>query len=84
VERHSARSRNSGVGWCSSSADEIGGRYYEDYHMGSIVPHEVPISALTEGVRGYALEAKMPTRSDPCNVLPLFLAGRLSGKSADF
>jgi NAD(P)-dependent dehydrogenase (short-subunit alcohol dehydrogenase family) len=38
--------------------DEIGGRYCEDRHVGSIVPDEVPISAVSEGVRGYAVDAK--------------------------
>jgi NAD(P)-dependent dehydrogenase (short-subunit alcohol dehydrogenase family) len=39
-------------------ADEIGGRYCEDCHVSSIVPDEVPISAVTQGVRGYALDAR--------------------------
>jgi NAD(P)-dependent dehydrogenase (short-subunit alcohol dehydrogenase family) len=39
-------------------ADEIGGKYCEDCHVGSIVPDDVPISAVTEGVRGYAVDAK--------------------------
>jgi NAD(P)-dependent dehydrogenase (short-subunit alcohol dehydrogenase family) len=39
-------------------ADEIGGRYCEDCHVGSIVPDEVPVSAMSEGVRGYAVDAK--------------------------
>jgi NAD(P)-dependent dehydrogenase (short-subunit alcohol dehydrogenase family) len=39
-------------------ADEIGGRYCEDCHVGSIVPDEVPINAVSEGVRGYAVNAK--------------------------
>ena len=38
--------------------NEIGGRYCEDCHVGSIVPDEVPISAVSEGVRGYAVDAK--------------------------
>jgi NAD(P)-dependent dehydrogenase (short-subunit alcohol dehydrogenase family) len=38
-------------------ADEIGGRYCEDCHVGSIVPAEVPANAVTEGVRGYAVDA---------------------------
>ena len=37
-------------------ADEIGGRYCEDCHVGSIVPEELPASAVTEGVRGYAVD----------------------------
>jgi NAD(P)-dependent dehydrogenase (short-subunit alcohol dehydrogenase family) len=36
-------------------ADEIGGRYCEDCHVGSIVPDEVPVS---EGVRRYAVDAQ--------------------------
>jgi hypothetical protein len=39
-------------------ADEIGGRYCEDCHVGMIVPDDVPVSAMTEGVRGYAVDAK--------------------------
>jgi NAD(P)-dependent dehydrogenase (short-subunit alcohol dehydrogenase family) len=39
-------------------ADEIGGSYCEDCHVGSIVPDEAPISAVSEGVRGYAADAK--------------------------
>ncbi|MGA7291550.1 MAG: SDR family NAD(P)-dependent oxidoreductase [Terriglobales bacterium] len=39
-------------------ADEIGGRYCENCHVGRIVPDEVTISAISEGVRGYALDAK--------------------------
>jgi NAD(P)-dependent dehydrogenase (short-subunit alcohol dehydrogenase family) len=38
-------------------ADEIGGRYCEDCHVGSIVSDEVAISAVTEGVRGYAVDS---------------------------
>jgi len=39
-------------------ADEIGGRYCEDCHVGSIVPDEVPANALSQGVRGYAVDRK--------------------------
>jgi NAD(P)-dependent dehydrogenase (short-subunit alcohol dehydrogenase family) len=39
-------------------ADEIGGRYCEDCHVASIVPKEVPVSAMTDGVREYALNLK--------------------------
>jgi NAD(P)-dependent dehydrogenase (short-subunit alcohol dehydrogenase family) len=38
-----------------ASADEIGGRYCENCHVGHIVPDHVTISAISEGVRGYAL-----------------------------
>ena len=37
-------------------ADEIGGRYCENCHVGHIVPDHVTISAISEGVRGYALD----------------------------
>jgi NAD(P)-dependent dehydrogenase (short-subunit alcohol dehydrogenase family) len=37
-------------------ADEIGGRYCENCHVGKVVPDDVPISAISEGVRGYALD----------------------------
>jgi NAD(P)-dependent dehydrogenase (short-subunit alcohol dehydrogenase family) len=37
--------------------DEIGGRYCENCHVGQIVPDHVTISAISEGVRGYALDA---------------------------
>jgi NAD(P)-dependent dehydrogenase (short-subunit alcohol dehydrogenase family) len=41
-----------------AARDEIGGRYCEDCHVASIVPKDVPVSAMTEGVREYALDAK--------------------------
>ncbi len=37
-------------------ADEIGGRYCENCHVGKIVPESATISAISEGVRGYALD----------------------------
>lgn len=40
-----------------ASADEIGGRYCENCHVGHIVPDDVTISGMSEGVRGYALDA---------------------------
>ena len=39
-------------------ADEIGGRYCENCHVGQIVPDHVTITAISEGVRGYALDAE--------------------------
>jgi NAD(P)-dependent dehydrogenase (short-subunit alcohol dehydrogenase family) len=39
-------------------AAEIGGRYCENCHVGHIVPDDVVISAISEGVRGYALDSK--------------------------
>ena len=38
-------------------ADEIGSRYCENCHVGQIVPDHVTITAISEGVRGYALDA---------------------------
>ncbi len=40
-----------------ASTDEIGGRYCENCHAGNIVPDNVPISPISEGVRAYALDA---------------------------
>jgi NAD(P)-dependent dehydrogenase (short-subunit alcohol dehydrogenase family) len=37
-------------------ADEIGGRYCENCHVGRIVPDDLTINPLSEGVRGYALD----------------------------
>ena len=39
-----------------ASAHEIGGHYCENCHVGKIVPDDVPITAVSEGVRGYALD----------------------------
>jgi NAD(P)-dependent dehydrogenase (short-subunit alcohol dehydrogenase family) len=41
-----------------ASADEIGGCYCENCHVGKIVPDDTTINAASEGVRGYALDAK--------------------------
>jgi NAD(P)-dependent dehydrogenase (short-subunit alcohol dehydrogenase family) len=40
-------------------ADEIGGKYCENCHVGHIVADDVTISAISEGVRGYALDPKL-------------------------
>jgi NAD(P)-dependent dehydrogenase (short-subunit alcohol dehydrogenase family) len=37
-------------------ASEIGGRYCENCHVGHIVPDDAPITAVSEGVRSYALD----------------------------
>jgi NAD(P)-dependent dehydrogenase (short-subunit alcohol dehydrogenase family) len=37
-------------------ADEIGGRYCENCHVGRIVGDDVTITPISEGVRGYALD----------------------------
>jgi NAD(P)-dependent dehydrogenase (short-subunit alcohol dehydrogenase family) len=39
-------------------ADEVGGHYCENCHVGKIVPDDVPITPVSEGVRGYALDPK--------------------------
>jgi len=39
-------------------AEEIGGRYCENCHVGKVVPEDVTISAISEGVRAYALDPK--------------------------
>jgi NAD(P)-dependent dehydrogenase (short-subunit alcohol dehydrogenase family) len=39
-----------------ASADEIGGQYCENCHVGYVVPDDLTISAISEGVRGYALD----------------------------
>jgi NAD(P)-dependent dehydrogenase (short-subunit alcohol dehydrogenase family) len=41
-----------------ATADEVGGRYCENCHVGKIVADDVVISPISEGVRGYALDAK--------------------------
>jgi NAD(P)-dependent dehydrogenase (short-subunit alcohol dehydrogenase family) len=38
--------------------DEIGGQYCANCHVGRIVPDDATISAISEGVRGYALDPK--------------------------
>jgi NAD(P)-dependent dehydrogenase (short-subunit alcohol dehydrogenase family) len=42
-------------------ADEIGGRYCENCHVSHIVPDDVPITPVSEGVRGYALDPSTAT-----------------------
>jgi len=41
-----------------ADADEIGGKYCENCHVGNIVPDDVTINAMSEGVRAYALDPK--------------------------
>jgi NAD(P)-dependent dehydrogenase (short-subunit alcohol dehydrogenase family) len=38
------------------AADEIGGQYCENSHVGEIVSDDTPISPISEGVRAYALD----------------------------
>jgi NAD(P)-dependent dehydrogenase (short-subunit alcohol dehydrogenase family) len=40
-----------------ASADEVGGKYCENCHVGRIVADDVVISAISEGVRGFALDS---------------------------
>jgi hypothetical protein len=37
-------------------ADEVGGQYCENCHIGKIVPDDVTITVVSEGVRSYALD----------------------------
>ena len=37
-------------------SEEVGGRYCENCHVGHVVPDSATISAISEGVRGYALD----------------------------
>ena len=39
-----------------AQADEIGGRYCENCHVGEVVSDDATISPISEGVRGYALD----------------------------
>jgi NAD(P)-dependent dehydrogenase (short-subunit alcohol dehydrogenase family) len=39
-------------------ADEVGGQYCENCHVGHVVADDVIISAISEGVRGYALDSR--------------------------
>jgi NAD(P)-dependent dehydrogenase (short-subunit alcohol dehydrogenase family) len=39
-----------------AGAGEIGGKYCENCHVGELVPDSAEISAVSEGVRGYALD----------------------------
>jgi NAD(P)-dependent dehydrogenase (short-subunit alcohol dehydrogenase family) len=41
-----------------ASTEEIGGQYCENCHVGKIVPDDIPITVISEGVRAYALDAK--------------------------
>ncbi|HWA95827.1 MAG TPA: SDR family NAD(P)-dependent oxidoreductase [Terracidiphilus sp.] len=41
-----------------ANAEEIGGKYCENCHVGPLVGDDVTITAVSEGVRGYALDPK--------------------------
>ena len=53
-----ARRGNFSMGRGGCLADEVGGQYCENCHIGKIVPDDVTITAVSEGVRSYALEPK--------------------------
>jgi len=38
------------------SADEVGGKYCEDCHVAELIPADSQVSAISVGVRGYALD----------------------------
>lgn len=40
----------------AADADAVGGHYCENCHVGKVVPDDAVISAISEGVRGYALD----------------------------
>jgi NAD(P)-dependent dehydrogenase (short-subunit alcohol dehydrogenase family) len=39
-----------------AAANEVGGRYCENCHVAKVVADDVPITPISEGVRGYALD----------------------------
>jgi NAD(P)-dependent dehydrogenase (short-subunit alcohol dehydrogenase family) len=39
-----------------ASADEVGGHYCENCHVGKVVPDDAVITAVSEGVRAYAVD----------------------------
>jgi len=41
-----------------AEADEVGGQYCENCHVGHVVPADTPITVVSEGVRAYALDPK--------------------------
>jgi NAD(P)-dependent dehydrogenase (short-subunit alcohol dehydrogenase family) len=41
-----------------ASADEVGGKYCEDCQIGELIPAESQVSAISRGVRGYALDSE--------------------------
>ena len=43
--------------WLRRAADKVGGQYCENCHVGHVVADDVIISAISEGVRGYALDS---------------------------
>jgi NAD(P)-dependent dehydrogenase (short-subunit alcohol dehydrogenase family) len=41
-----------------ASADEAGGKYCEDCQIGELIATDSPVSAISKGVRGYALDSE--------------------------
>jgi NAD(P)-dependent dehydrogenase (short-subunit alcohol dehydrogenase family) len=41
-----------------ASADEVGGKYCEDCQIGELIAADSPVSAISKGVRGYALDTE--------------------------
>jgi hypothetical protein len=39
-----------------ASADEVGGKYCEDCHVGELIAADSAATVIAEGVRGYALD----------------------------
>jgi hypothetical protein len=63
-------------------ADEVGGQYCENCHVGKIVPDDVTITAVGEGVRSYALdpknaEALWKKSEEMVEVTPFFVGGNI-------
>ena len=58
MEDHSAGAATSVWAAVAAPADEIGGRYCENCHVGKIAPDDTPLNAISEGVRAYALDPK--------------------------
>src|ERR1700746_3674876 len=59
IEDYSSRSRNFGVGRLSAGVaapDEVDGKYCPNCHVSKVVPDDVTITAVSEGLRGYAVD----------------------------
>ena len=46
-----------------ASADKVGGKYCEDCQVGELLPRDSQVSAISRGVRGYALDPESAKRS---------------------
>ena len=45
-----------GLAGLVASADEVGGKYCEDCQIGELIPPDSQLSAISRGMRGYALD----------------------------